>query len=59
MIHWGWAVEALFGGAVIGFLLMTFLAAGASEHSWRCGYSEGREEGFQEGLNKAKEIKNV
>jgi hypothetical protein len=50
MIHWIWVIGALFSGAVIGFLIMCLLAAGASEHSWRCGYNEGREEGFQAGV---------
>jgi hypothetical protein len=51
MIHWAWAVITLFGGVIISFLTVGLLAAGASEHSWRCGYKEGREEGFQAGLN--------
>lgn len=55
MVHWGWVLGALFGGVIAGFLLMALLAAGASEHSWRCGYNEGR----KEELNKAKEIKDV
>ena len=59
MVHWLWTLGALFGGVAIGFLIMALLAIGASEHSWRCGYNEGREEGFQAGINKAKEIKNV
>ena len=50
MIHWAWALVALYIGIVGGFFLLALLAAGASEHSWRCGYSEGREEGFQAGV---------
>jgi hypothetical protein len=50
MIHWAWAVGALFGGVVAGFLIMCLLAVGASEHSWRCGYNEGHEDGFQDGI---------
>lgn len=59
MVHWAWTLGTLFGGVIIGFFIMCLLAAGASEHSWRCGYNEGMEEGFQAGLNKEKEIKNV
>jgi hypothetical protein len=59
MVHWAWAVLVLFIGGILGSLTICLLAAGALEHSWRCGYDEGREDGFQAGLNKAKEIKNV
>jgi hypothetical protein len=59
MIHWSWALGALFTGAVIGFLIMSFFADGISEYSYRQGYSDGCKDGFQAGLNKEKEIKNV
>ena len=47
MVHWAWVLVALSGGVIAGFLLMALFAAGASEHSWRRGYNEGREDGFQ------------
>lgn len=50
MIHWGWLILAIVTSGSLGVVLMACLAAGASEYSWRCGYSEGREEGFQAGL---------
>jgi len=50
MIHWAWLILAVFVAAGFGMLLMVFLAAGATESSYRAGFQEGHDEGYQDGL---------
>jgi hypothetical protein len=50
MIHWIWALIALFAGFTGGLITIGLLTAGVTEEAYRNGYLEGQEEGYQAGL---------
>lgn len=50
MISWPWVLVAVFGGFGFGVFMMALLVAGANEHIYREGFTEGHTAGYQDGL---------
>jgi hypothetical protein len=54
MIHWAWLVAAVFGGVLVGVLLMGICAAAGIDGAYREGYERGlalgRRIGYDAGL---------
>ena len=56
MIHWYWLLLSGFAGFALGLFAIRLLAAGAIDSSYRAGFQEGVECGFDAGIKKMTEV---
>ena len=50
MVSWFWIPLALFGGFVLGIIVLGVLSSSQEEGAYRAGFREGHWEGFVDGI---------
>ena len=50
MVSWFWILLALFGGFVLGIIVLGVLSSNREEEAYRDGFREGHWEGFVDGI---------
>ena len=48
MVSWFWILLALFGGFVLGIIVLGVLSFGREEDAYRDGFGDGYREGFED-----------
>ena len=49
MVSWFWILLALFGGFVLGIIVLGILSSGREEDAYRDGFGKGYHDGFGDG----------